>query len=98
MTDTTGITGRDNYIIAKALHLAIKWIDAMPKEYKALSDQEDMRLILNQGYPSLADNFQFQDELGEAMRRGFEVEVGVSITHEDIRAFLDSLPDTEGSA
>jgi hypothetical protein len=43
---TEGITGRDGWLMARALYLAIKWIDAMPEEHKAVSDQEDMRAIL----------------------------------------------------
>ncbi len=55
--DDTNITGRDGYIMAEALHLAIKWIDAQPKEYRSLSNQEDMRAILDARWPSFKEIF-----------------------------------------
>jgi hypothetical protein len=41
------VTGRDGYIIAKALAYAIEVIDALPKELRSLSDQADMKAILD---------------------------------------------------
>jgi hypothetical protein len=46
----TGITGRDDYIVAKALYLAIKFIDTLPPEKRARSDQSDMQKILDARY------------------------------------------------
>ena len=56
-TDNTDITGRDSYIMAEALYLATKWIDAQPKEYRSLSNQEDMRAILDARWPSFKEIF-----------------------------------------
>ena len=88
-----GITGRDGYIMAHALHLAIKWIDAMPEEHRALSDQQDMRAILKARFPNQAELFVFQDDLKRALRHGFVVEPGEPISADDLRDFLASLPD-----
>jgi hypothetical protein len=41
------ITGRDGYIIAKALAYAIEAIGALPGEYQERSDREDMKAILS---------------------------------------------------
>ena len=92
------ITGRDDYIVARALYLAIKWIDAMPVEHKSPSDQTDMRAILDARWPELKETFAFQDDLALAKRNGFQMEEGQTVTHDDLREFLVSLPDHEGSA
>jgi hypothetical protein len=55
--DNTDITGRDSYIMAEALYLAIKWINAQPKEYRSLSNQEDMQAILDARWPSFKEIF-----------------------------------------
>ena len=47
----TDITGRDDFVIAKALYLAVNHIDSLPPEEQPLSDQEDMQRILNEKYP-----------------------------------------------
>jgi len=41
-----GITGRDSYIINKALAIAVAMIDAQPLRQRELSDREDMVTIL----------------------------------------------------
>jgi hypothetical protein len=51
MTDTASIsaanvTGRDGYIIAKALAYAISAIEALPPRWQEWSDCEDMKAIL----------------------------------------------------
>ena len=46
-------TGRDDYIIARALYLAIKYIDSLPLEEREVSDQADMRQILNKRFTKL---------------------------------------------
>lgn len=42
----TDITGRDGYIIAKALAYASAWIASLPELYDEVSDREDMDAIL----------------------------------------------------
>ena len=54
---TEGITGRDGYIIAEALYLAVKWIDHLPKELRSESDKHDMLRILNDAFPDWEDTF-----------------------------------------
>jgi hypothetical protein len=44
-TSAGGITGRDGFIVAKALGYAIEAIAALPVEYQEWSDREDMKAI-----------------------------------------------------
>lgn len=52
MNGAENITGRDDYIIAKALYLAAKWMHQQPIEEQSLSDADDMLPILEHRYPS----------------------------------------------
>jgi hypothetical protein len=54
-------SGRGQYIIAKALHYAIKHIGSLPPEERPESDREDMLFILNGCYPSAAKLFRQTD-------------------------------------
>ena len=56
-----GITGRDGYIIATALYMAIKYIDSLPPEERAFSDQADMQKILNERFPEAEARLTAQD-------------------------------------
>jgi hypothetical protein len=40
------ITGRDGYIVAKALAYAIETIAALPEQYQEWGDREDMKAIM----------------------------------------------------
>jgi hypothetical protein len=40
------VTGRDNYIIAKALAYAIQAIDDLPTHWQEKGDQDDMKRLL----------------------------------------------------
>ena len=51
MDEAAEITGRDDFIIAKALYYAIKYIDSLPPPERELSDQNDMQMILNERFP-----------------------------------------------
>ncbi len=51
MTDE--IIGRDDYIIGRALYLAIRYIDSLPFEEREISDQVNMQQILNQRFTEL---------------------------------------------
>ncbi len=93
MTDDDSVTGRDGWVMAQALHLAIKWIDAMPEEHRALADQRDMRALLQARFPDRAKLFAFQDNLERALKHGFVVEPGESVSPDDLRDFFASLPD-----
>jgi len=41
------ITGRDHYLITQALAIAIGAIDALPNSARPLSDQNDMKKLLD---------------------------------------------------
>lgn len=53
--ETRGITGRDGYIIAEALVLAMKSIDQMPDNVRLTADQKDIIKILNTAFPTWED-------------------------------------------
>ena len=55
--DTKGVTGRDGYIIAEALVLAMKSIDEMPGNVRPTADQRDILKILNAVFPTWEDVF-----------------------------------------
>ena len=44
-TGAGGVTGRDGYVVCKALNYAIEVIAALPTELQERSDREDMRAI-----------------------------------------------------
>jgi hypothetical protein len=48
-----GITGRDRLIIAKALAYAVIAIERLPEEWRAASDLNDMKTLLNSFSPKL---------------------------------------------
>ena len=47
----SNVTGRDGFLIAEPLYLAIEYIDQLPKERRPVSDQADMMLLLTEMYP-----------------------------------------------
>jgi hypothetical protein len=51
---SNGITGRDGYIICKALAYAIETIERLPQRWQELGDLEDMKLILDEHDEHLA--------------------------------------------
>lgn len=53
--ETKGVTGRDGYIIAEALVLAMKSIDDMPDNVRLTADQKDIIKILNAAFPTWED-------------------------------------------
>lgn len=53
--ETKGVTGRDGYIIAEALLLAMKSIDDMPDNVRLTADQKDIIKILNVTFPTWED-------------------------------------------
>ena len=56
MTGTTDITGRDDYLVRKALAYAIETIEGLPKRWQEQSDQQQMLLLLE----SMADTYDAQ--------------------------------------
>lgn len=58
------ITGRDGFIVAKALYQAIKYQQRLKEEgstFYEWSDQQDMKAILNEAYGSLVGVFLMCD-------------------------------------
>ncbi len=53
--ETKGVTGRDGYIIAEALVLAMKYIDNMPDNVRPTADKNDIIKILNTAFPTWED-------------------------------------------
>lgn len=47
VTSRLGVTGRDGFIVAKALAYAITAIEQLPSRWQERSDCNDMRAILN---------------------------------------------------
>ena len=73
---TPEITGRDSYLIEKALFYAAHFIEGLSVEHQALSDRSDMLMLLR---ARLGDNFMAQAEmfgrtLEQATGRPFNVE------------------------
>jgi hypothetical protein len=70
------ITGRDSYLITKALFYAIHFIDGLPEQYQAWSDRSDMIKILK---TTLGDGFEtdasvFSKSLEKATGRPLNLE------------------------
>ena len=90
------ITGHDDYIIAQALWLGVKSIDRMPKEYRQVSNRDDMLRILTTRYPGHLRMEKQTDLFAVAMRNGFQPEDVDGM--DEVIEFLSSMPDTEGTA
>jgi hypothetical protein len=58
-----GVTGRDDFIIAKALFYAVKYIDALPEWLQETSDQNDMARILSAIAPDYVAHRQALNDL-----------------------------------
>jgi hypothetical protein len=52
------VTGRDQYIVAMALALAIEAIDRLPEKWRSYSDRDDMALLLEALQPGGAKAFR----------------------------------------
>lgn len=66
-----GITGRDGYIIAKALAYAIETIERLPDEWQEFSDKEDMKML----FDGLVNNETAAEAIANGVRhhlRGME--------------------------
>jgi hypothetical protein len=55
--ETKGITGRDGYIVAEALYLAVQWIEHNPEKTELTHDRTAMLHILNVAFPDWEDTF-----------------------------------------
>ena len=63
MPDHPEVTGRDEFLIAQALHEAIKALAALPEEHRPGTTIADMRRLLLERYPGAAEHFAAHDEL-----------------------------------
>ena len=69
MTRKLSLTGRDGYIVAKALAYAIAFIDSLPEAKREVSDRDDMVALLVDNVPDPTER--------EWLARGVEAHTGV---------------------
>ncbi len=53
---------RGHFIVARALDLAIKYIDQLPEKRRPYSDRTDMRFILDNCFAGFARQFRESDQ------------------------------------
>ena len=63
------VTGRDDYLIAKALLYAITFIESLPEQQRELSDRDDMVALLNHVVPAAVEREELVRSLEQ--RTGF---------------------------
>ena len=80
---TTNITGRDRWIVSKALVLAIRALQA--EKDPAISDITDMERILAASYGSLGEDHRYMLDLKKAYQLGFSASI---CTAETVRKWL----------
>jgi hypothetical protein len=90
MRNANSITGRDDFIIAQALTIAIEALSR--DEYPAASNIEDMKAILAARYPGQAEHFGLTRDLRTALRMGWEPKNGDGA--DEARAFIAEHPGT----
>src|SRR3712207_1120911 len=61
------VTGRDGYIIAQALHTAVKALSALPEVERPTSNIEDMREILLTNFGGFVQLFFMEDDAKAAL-------------------------------
>ena len=83
------ITGRDDYVIAQALYVAIKTLHQA--EFPQLSNIEDMQAILDGRYPGAWDEFELQHYARLALARGWKA--AGQFTVNDLKKWLAENPD-----
>jgi hypothetical protein len=69
------ITGRDGYILAKALAFAIEVIDRLPEKWRPRSDRDDMLRLLEAMQPKVHDDLRMQAR-ATLQRRGITAKDG----------------------
>jgi hypothetical protein len=82
------VTGRDGYLIAQALHEAIKSLSALPEHERPVSNIADMRELLRTRFGRLAEHFLAQDDLKAAM-----AELPPGLGAEETRARMQEMMD-----
>jgi hypothetical protein len=61
------VTGRDGYLIAQALHVAIRHLEALPEIERPTSNIEDMRAILLTNFGGFVQLFVMEDDAKSAL-------------------------------
>ncbi len=56
-------SARGHFIVARALDLAIRYIDQLPEKRKPYSDRSDMRFILDNCFAGLAGAFHEPEQM-----------------------------------
>jgi len=72
-TKRSSVTGRDDYVIAKALVYAIAFIESLPEQQRELSDRDDMVALLNDLVPSAAEREELARHLEQ--KTGFRPDI-----------------------
>ena len=80
------ITGRDDWIIAQALSVAVRALSAQSRP--PYSDIGDMEAILSSRYSGYKENFTFQNDLKRALLLGFEWEKEGSLNPAKLKKWL----------
>jgi hypothetical protein len=85
------VTGRDGYLIAKALHIAIRAMRA--SKHPAWSDIEDMERLLREYSPGLAATLESMDLIRQATAYGFQFPKD-GASDDELRTFIASRAST----
>ena len=93
------ITGRDEYIVARALYLAARYIEWLPAHLQADSDRADMIAILSQNFPDMKTRFEYEDDYITASKRGYKAPGDgykpATDLHSEIKRFLAETSDDD---
>lgn len=61
-SSNTSVTGRDGFIMAKALYWALKFSQRQPESIREFSDESDMKAILNKRFALFAAGLKMTDQ------------------------------------
>ena len=76
MTKSENVTGRDGYIVKKALAYAIETIERLPEQWQEWHDKEDMKKILAASVSSNMIDYFTTNAREHIQQRGVDVEGG----------------------
>ena len=97
MTTNHSITGRDGYIVAKALYWALKFSQSQPEGIREVSDEEDMKAILTERYPQFAKGFRLEGEFVLGILRDAEIHGDDLDADHDMQVAFSTPPDLSPS-
>ncbi len=87
-TSNTSVTGRDDYIMAKALYWALKFSQRQPDSFREWGDEEDIEAILNSRFGMFAAGFKLADENTLKLIREAEAEGDRETDHAALVAYV----------